>query len=327
MKRSANESQRDGFTLVELLVVIAIIGILTAILVPTLAVAIRRTREASIRFELKQIEMAMEEYKVQHGSYPPDFTIKTWPGQTAAEFTDEQDRMKARVANHLKQISNKNEIDIDQFFTDIDDPDNAGYPLITPDEALVFWLALTRKNAVFPLQISRPGAARNLAYPSDDNYNSYFEFDIERLVDFDGDNIPSYVPRYGPKVPFVYFDSRTYDRARLDPQIPHPTTAANRLIPEGKGCARPYGNSTSVAWFEPEKFQIICAGYDGDYGNGRTGQLPVASPPQVTTDSDYANYVASPGQIKGYPDGSNFLLGDRDNFASFADSRLDKELD
>ena len=72
--RTSRSRQRHGFTLVEMLVVIAIIGVLTAILVPTVASAVRRAREGATVLELKDLEAAIIAYKDANNDYPPDGT-------------------------------------------------------------------------------------------------------------------------------------------------------------------------------------------------------------------------------------------------------------
>ena len=75
------KSKKRGFTLIELLVVIAIIGILAALLLPTLQKARERARQTRCMVNLKQIFTAMVEYGNDHdGVICPfhDWVSKSW---------------------------------------------------------------------------------------------------------------------------------------------------------------------------------------------------------------------------------------------------------
>jgi len=60
--------KRRAFTLIELLVVIAIIGILAGLLMPALALARERARQAACKNNLRQIGITIETYRQDHNS-------------------------------------------------------------------------------------------------------------------------------------------------------------------------------------------------------------------------------------------------------------------
>jgi prepilin-type N-terminal cleavage/methylation domain-containing protein len=58
-----------GFTLIELLVVIAVIGLLASVIMVSLNSARSKAQDAKIRAELNQVQIAMEMYYDQYGTY------------------------------------------------------------------------------------------------------------------------------------------------------------------------------------------------------------------------------------------------------------------
>jgi len=70
---------RTAFTLIELLVVIAIIGLLAGLVVSLTNHATLSSRRSRIRAELNQLVTAIEAYKAERGSFPPDTVISRPP--------------------------------------------------------------------------------------------------------------------------------------------------------------------------------------------------------------------------------------------------------
>ena len=63
---------RRAFTLIELLIVITIIGVLAVALIPKIAGAPGRARDAQRKTDLNTIAIALESYYADFGSYPDD---------------------------------------------------------------------------------------------------------------------------------------------------------------------------------------------------------------------------------------------------------------
>ena len=67
---AAAPRSRAGFTLIELLTVIAIIGILTAILLPTISSGRQSANKAKTRVQFTQWAAAIEAFRTEYGYYP-----------------------------------------------------------------------------------------------------------------------------------------------------------------------------------------------------------------------------------------------------------------
>lgn len=61
-----------GFTLVEILIVVLILGILAAIVIPAFASATDDSRKSAFVQDLRTFEQALERYRIDHDTFPPD---------------------------------------------------------------------------------------------------------------------------------------------------------------------------------------------------------------------------------------------------------------
>lgn len=110
-----------AFTLVELLVVIVIIALLAAMITPAVMAAMRAAKRTAISTEISSLHAAIEQYKAQYGSYPP---------QDAAAYKE-----------HLKAI-----------FINLDPGEVSKVPSsMTPAQVLVFALQGYSSNKRYPL--------------------------------------------------------------------------------------------------------------------------------------------------------------------------------
>ena len=156
----------------------------------------------------------------------------------------------------------------------------------------MFWLSQLANNPQNPLN------------PVDSSGNLtgqpkvYFNFDQARFQDKDGDGWPEYYPKDSDVSPYVYFEFHTY----ASPAAYYPYIANS-----DQGVARAYctakdSSGVVTSWVNASKFQIICAGLDGDYGED--------------------TFVASSNTgRKLFPTGGFYKYGDRDNLTNFSEGK------
>lgn len=243
----------------------ALIGLfllLAAIVWPAWHVrSIRKVGPHRISSEVALLDVGIEGYKQRFGEYPPDFS--DWE----------------LVRSHLRRVFPRHNEDLDPSVQIGDDGATLGD--IDPAEALVFWLSRLKNDPRHPVT----GSGESLVL---------FEFDELRLWDFDGDGWWEYVPGESgnQETPYVYFDSRTYDKAIYPKDEAESST---------QGVAYPYRTTALLAdadhraVMNPNAFQIISAGLDGNYG------------------------ADNPAKV--FPRGTGYGPGDWDNVANFSDGK------
>lgn len=70
-RASAGKRGSPGFTLMEMAIVLAIIGILAAIVAPSVMAALTRAREATLQQDLKTMRKLIDDYYGDKGVFPP----------------------------------------------------------------------------------------------------------------------------------------------------------------------------------------------------------------------------------------------------------------
>jgi general secretion pathway protein G len=76
-----NTKRDRGFTLVELLIVIVILGVLATVTVFAVSGITDRGNQSACKADVKTVEVAVEAYYAEKGSYPTDATAQLGGGK------------------------------------------------------------------------------------------------------------------------------------------------------------------------------------------------------------------------------------------------------
>jgi len=321
--RSSLRSQQRAFTLVEMIVVMAIIGVLAAILIPTIRAAMVRAKVSAIAADLSNLDAALNQFKEKYQIYPPgwsnlDLTVpanmnylvrsiqKMWPRITRNELA-----LFAEIVNHRGSHVPASEL---QFEMDA-------------AEALVFWLGGFSEDPNRPFTgFGGPfsGGERN-------QDNAYFPWDSERLTEtgqsvmytitLKNGNTYTFLAResddevaYGLKNdpfpvvlardtswPIAYFNSANYPNASYPPYVYGATRVTGHAHPYQSD--RKLVNGTDYEWINLNSYQLVSAGLDEDYGvDSWNGTIRL---------------------FKRYTSGVFFQAGDNDNITNFSGGTLE----
>lgn len=300
-----SREKRHAFTLVEMLTVIIIIGILASLMLVAFQATRTRARVATIKMEVSQLDMALENYRQQYGEYPPDFSGVGYPNVSGSSAVRDDGRQ--RVLRHLRKRFPRYQLvgTIDQqwitfaihvwnatrdqtLLPPFPSSDPAGNPNVPgrglyvtefdPRAALVFWIGGlpeyfgSTQLTGFSLNPSAPIAAG-----TSNRTTPLFEFSPDRLG-YAKPSFPQLAEAPYDAVSVPVYGSFSVNRPSTD-LVTYPTGTRTSAAPYAyfRGSTtngyvtlygvRPYCDTRSNnRWVELERFQIISAGLDGGFG-------------------------------------------------------------
>jgi prepilin-type N-terminal cleavage/methylation domain-containing protein len=365
---------RAGFTLVEVLVVILILATLIAILLPAIMGAVRTARQAQVTTEINNLATALASFRTTYGDYPPSRIILSEEGfnltLARAEFTG-NNMIPGPDANDTDMtyptLAQRSLLYLRKFWPRVDfnggsfdfnnDGKIAGYYIINGSECLAFFLGgqpIHNANGTFGASgfsklPTNPfaGASTNRTVPN-------YEFNAGRLIDLDGDGIPSYIDPLdispGNRRAYAYFAS--YGTNSYDPNDDNglaghnvqemeengttdvergftvgfpiagqtgPLYSAISPAPNPYCSGAPVPTTGAMSWINPNSFQLISAGQDRLWGLGGTySQNSLGSTGKLPIQSN----PPDTGNINS-DDTTGVRTREADNLTNFSGGRLD----
>ncbi|MCA9354193.1 MAG: prepilin-type N-terminal cleavage/methylation domain-containing protein [Candidatus Kaiserbacteria bacterium] len=136
---------RKGFTLVEIMVVVAIISILSAILYANFGHARTEARNKEVFSELKELQLAIELYRAQHGHYPDIPACGTTAAATSTADSDTGGAGHCAINPFVDDL-------IPDFISSLPSPDDSANSACTyiynVGSASQNWFKLTAENCL-----------------------------------------------------------------------------------------------------------------------------------------------------------------------------------
>ena len=316
-----------GFTLVEMLTVIVIIGILAGLTLGA-SIAVRNAvRRGIIISDIKQLEMALQNYKSEFGELPPDFAF-------CDEVSTRGTAARARVVRHLRKAFPRMKLagadtnaQFATFLAACGLGAGPGSTQLNPSTALTFWLGGMRDSDGKPQGFHEDPT--NPFKAGEPRTKPFYDFNTERMV-----GLQLNQPNIRPASPYVYFravkniDSGNYEYGAADDSdvfgpFSYAVATNNYCVPylEDAYDLNPIlavdatdPTITIRTWRAPDSYQIIAAGLDGIFSSS----TPVLATPTTPPGPPYAFRFSLVGE--------RFSDADYDNLASFAKGELEDEL-
>jgi prepilin-type N-terminal cleavage/methylation domain-containing protein len=303
--RHTRHAAPRGFTLIELLVVIAIIGVLVGLTIAAVMAFLNKPAGVQDRAEISGMSAALQRFKAEKGFYPPS---KIYLANTYAAYQNPPAGVPAAfVAQSLKTLrrmfpnlwKNNNPVD---WSGGLGMP-AAGYVILEGDQCLVFFLGGIPTN----------GGCLGFSKKTDDPTQAggerfdYYKFKGNRLQKKHGDNFSSYMNPYDDKAqPYVYFSSgerqNGYNSAVTG--LGASDCASLGVNPYASTWPAQGQTTPTPNFINPDSFQLISAGADGQFGPGTTSQATIwslANPASAATGpglDDLSNFA---GNLIGAP--------------------------
>lgn len=254
---------RHGFSLIELLVVIVIIGILMALILPSLAAVRRSVQQGAVSTEMTQLDQAIATFKARFGTEPP------------SSLTVPDSELNWSNADRQKVLGIWEQFDFSSC-----GGLTGGYPptpiFLNGAECLTFFLGgLNNGTTASPTLI---GFSKNPATPwSVDGENRdvpfFDKFTSGRLVDVDGDGALEFLDSLpDQKTPLLYLSSqgKSYRKANV------PDAFDDYDVYDAVADSTANASDMSFCYLEADGktphraqgYQIISPGFDGLYGIG-----------------------------------------------------------
>lgn len=213
---------RSGFSLIELLIVIVIIAILVALTVPAIQRVRVRAQIQEVSAEFTRLDAAIAQFTSDFGVYPySELVVTEDPSVTAWDASPELQLSRTRLRRVFPQLTFSGQIDFNSDGAFTGDGTSGATITLTGSECLVFFLGgvMTRDKdgdgLVSPAEAGTApswiGFSKNPVTPflptGENRLGPYYNFDVTRLVDTDGDGMMEYLDSLPGQTTPIHFVS------------------------------------------------------------------------------------------------------------------------
>jgi len=329
--RQPARSARRGFSMVELLIVITIIAILVSMLLVGVQAAVGRARVATVVAEFKNFEQAIKDFEAEFGMQPPSYIVLH---ETGADWNLNNQWTKASrsiIRQLWKDYDFTANVDINH------DGINGQTHRLTGAECLVFFLGgiPSVDSSVTPSVVTMKGFSKVSSAPftslTGARSGPFYEFKSTQLVTAvsafpTSTNVGTYVyldAIPGQTRPIQYFSSyggsgyRVYGLDGLQS-----SAADNEALPDTFGWVytKTPGSATVAGEpYNPNTFQLISPGLDGEYGESNLCGGYANANNGVQGVTSYTSAAATPSSLAKT---AATITRERDNITNFAGGEI-----